>query len=250
MIEIKNLKKSFGEQVVLDNLCLQVPQGKITVIIGRSGEGKSVLLKHMMGLLRPNSGDVVVDGTDIFSLDDLELNNLRKKFGMLFQHAALFDSMNVYENIAFPLVEHGNGNGFQIDERVKELVGLVGLQESVLKKEPSELSGGMRKRVGLARAIALKPQILLYDEPTTGLDPIMTDVVDKLILDTQKKLDVTSVVISHDIKAVFAIADKIAMLYEGKILLEGTPEQFKKTSNEVVKNFLEGKATGEQHKEL
>jgi phospholipid/cholesterol/gamma-HCH transport system ATP-binding protein len=250
MIEVKNLTKSFGDQTVLRDLNLKIPEGKITVIIGRSGEGKSVFLKHLNGLMRPNSGSVIVNGVDLASLDDKALNEKRKLFGMLFQHAALFDSMTVFENISFPLYEHSSLNVKQISERVHELIGLVGLKESVFTKYPSELSGGMRKRVGLARAIALKPEILLYDEPTTGLDPIMVDVVDHLILNTQKKLGITSVVISHDIKAVFAIADKIAMLHEGEILLEGTPEDFKKTKNEVVANFLVGKATKEQLKDI
>ncbi|MBF0103782.1 MAG: ABC transporter ATP-binding protein [Deltaproteobacteria bacterium] len=250
MISIKGLKKSFGAQVVLDDLFFEIPDGKITVIIGRSGEGKSVLLKHMMGLIRPDSGEVVVDGVSLFTLDDFQLNENRKQFGMLFQNAALFDSMTVFENIAFPLVEHSVLSGNKITERVNDLISLVGMDEVVLKKFPSELSGGMRKRVGLARAIALKPKILLYDEPTTGLDPVMTDVVDHLILNTQKKLKVTSVVISHDISAVYAIADKIAMLHEGKILMDGTPDEFKNTNNEVIKNFLEGRATGEQLKDL
>ena len=250
MIQVTNLTKRFGEQVVLDNLNLEIPQGQITVLIGRSGEGKSVFLKHLMGLLRPDSGEVVVDDVSIFDLDEYELNENRKKFGMLFQYAALFDSMTVYENVAFPLIEHSNKSKNEIFERVKELMELVGMDETVLKKYPSQLSGGMRKRVGLARAIALNPKILLYDEPTTGLDPVMTDVVDHLILNAQKQLQVTSVVISHDIQAVYAIADKIAMLHEGKILMEGTPDEFKNTKNTVVRNFLEGRATGAQLKEL
>lgn len=249
MIEIKNLTKTFGKQRVLRELNLTIPRGRITVIIGRSGEGKSVLLKHMIGLLHPDSGEVFVEGTNIFTLDRFALNDFRKRFGMLFQHAALFDSMNVFDNIAFPLVEHGNTTPGKIKKRVKDLVGLVGLSESVLKKFPAELSGGMRKRVGLARAIALNPKILLYDEPTTGLDPIMTDAVDKLILNTQKELGITTVVISHDIQSVYAIADKIAMLHQGRILLEGAPEQFKKTDNTVVRGFLEGRATEETYQE-
>lgn len=250
MIQIKKLTKRFGEQTVLNELDFHIPAGKITVIIGRSGEGKSVLLKHFMGLIMPDSGEVVVDGTSLFSLDAVGLNDMRTKFGMLFQNAALFDSMTVRENVAFPLVEHSSLNKKKINDRVVELLGLVGLKDNVLAKFPSELSGGMRKRVGLARAIALKPQILLYDEPTTGLDPIMTDVIDHLILETQQKLGITSVVISHDIQAALTIADKVAMLYEGKIHMEGTPADFKATTDPLVKNFLEGRATQEQLAEL
>lgn len=250
MITIKNLKKRFGTQQVLSGLDLEIPKGKITVIIGRSGEGKSVLLKHIMGLLQPDSGEILIDQTDLFKLDEVALNNARKKFGMLFQNAALFDSMTVFENVAFPLREHSTKSEMQIKSRVLELMQLVGLKEMVVHKFPSELSGGMRKRVGLARALALSPEIILYDEPTTGLDPVMTDVIDHLILSTQKKLGVTSLVISHDIHAVYTIADKIAMLHEGKILMEGTPADFKNTTNKIVSNFLEGRATEDQLKEL
>jgi phospholipid/cholesterol/gamma-HCH transport system ATP-binding protein len=246
MIEVKNIKKSFGTQKVLSGIDLHILQGKITVIIGRSGEGKSVLLKHLMGLIRPDSGEVKVNGVNILDLTEYDLLQTRKKFGMLFQHAALFDSMNVFKNIAFPLNEQSTASESEIKKRVHELIGLVGLKENVLPKYPSELSGGMRKRVGLARAIALKPEVLLYDEPTTGLDPIMTDVVNHLILDTQKKLGITTVVISHDIPATFSIADKIAMLHEGKILLEGSVEDFKNTSNKIVAGFLKGKATEQE----
>lgn len=249
MIEVKNLQKRFGSQDVLSGLNLKIPKNQITVVIGRSGEGKSVLLKHLIGLLKPDAGEVLVDGTNIVDLDDFELNQMRKRFGMLFQNSALFDSMTVYENIAFPLVEHSDLQDQQRKDRVHELIEVVGLKDHVLKKYPAELSGGMRKRVGLARAIALKPEIVLYDEPTTGLDPIMTDVIDHLILNTQKKLGITSVVISHDLQAVFTISDKIAMLHEGKILEEGSTQAFKSSQNPLVKSFLEGKATSNHHEE-
>lgn len=242
MIKLKNISKSFGSQTVLNDLDLTISRGKITVIIGRSGEGKSVLIKHMLGLIKPDSGKVIVDGQDLSALDSFALNEFRKRFGMLFQYAALFDSMTVFENIAFPLGEHTKMKRDEILARINELVGLVGLKPMVLGLYPSELSGGMRKRVGLARAIALKPEILLYDEPTTGLDPIMTDMVNQLILSTQRKLGITSVVISHDVNAVFAIADKIAMLHEGKILLAGAPDDFRGTKDPFIKNFFEGRS--------
>ncbi len=243
MILLKNLQKKFGTQPVLRGVDLEIPKGKITVIIGRSGEGKSVLLKHLMGLVRPDEGEVIVNGTSVGSLDDRQIKDFRKHFGMLFQNAALFDSMTVFENVAFPLVEHTDYTDAQIKKRVHEVLGLVGLKD-IDSKFPSQLSGGMRKRVGLARAIALLPQILLYDEPTTGLDPIMTDAIDQLILNTQRQLGITSVVISHDIEATFKIADKVAMLYEGKILLEGDPSVFKRSSHPFVKQFLEGRSSG------
>ncbi|MBI2338786.1 MAG: ABC transporter ATP-binding protein [Deltaproteobacteria bacterium] len=245
MIELKNIHKSFGANKVLNGLNLTIPDGKITVILGRSGEGKSVLLKHIIGLLRPDKGHVVIYGTDLARLDDYALKEFRKKFGMLFQNAALFDSLNVFDNVAFPLREHTQMTAHQVHNRVHEVLSLVGLK-NIDDKMPSELSGGMRKRVGLARAIALLPQILLYDEPTTGLDPIMTDAIDQLIINTQKQLGITSVVISHDIEASFRIADKIAMIHEGVILVEGTKEAFEKSKHPFVKQFLEGKATGEE----
>lgn len=241
MIQLKNIHKSFKEHQVLRGINLEVPKGKLTVIIGRSGEGKSVLLKHMIGLIRPDQGEVVVDGSNIVTLDQWGLMEMRKKFGMLFQHAALFDSLNVFENVAFPLKEHSHLSPTQIQNRVHEVLDLVGLQD-IDSKMPSELSGGMRKRVGLARAIALTPKILLYDEPTTGLDPIMTDSIDKLIYNTQKKLGITSVVISHDLKAAFKIADKVALLHEGKILLEGQEADFRASSHPFIQQFLEGRS--------
>lgn len=244
MIQLSGLHKSFNGHRVLQGLDLTIPDGKITVIIGRSGGGKSVLLKHMIGLLRPDSGRVEVDGTDLSKLDDRQLKDFRKRFGMLFQNAALFDSMNVFENVAFPLKEHKKMSPSQVRDRVHEVLELVGLKD-IDEKMPSELSGGMRKRVGLARAIVLSPQILLYDEPTTGLDPIMTDSVDQLILATQKKLGITSVVISHDIEATFRIADKVAMIHDGKILLEGDEKKFRSSHEPFVRKFLEGHADGD-----
>lgn len=250
MIELKGLKKTFGKLSVFKGLDLTIPKGQITVIIGRSGEGKSVLLKHMIGLVAPDEGEIIIDGQSILSLDEYKMNAVRKKFGMLFQNGALFDSMTIFENVAFPLKEHSDLTPKQRHERVKDLLNIVGLRPTVINNYPAELSGGMRKRVALARAIALEPQILLYDEPTTGLDPIMTDVVDHLILSTQKKLGITSVVISHDMQAVFEVADKIAMLHEGKVLMEGSVEEFQKSDHAFIKSFLSGKASQDQLESL
>jgi phospholipid/cholesterol/gamma-HCH transport system ATP-binding protein len=241
MIELANVYKSFNGQKVLDDLHLKIAPSQITVIIGQSGGGKSVLLKHIIGLLRPDSGKIIVDGVDLCCLSEKELNAFRKKFGMLFQEAALFDSMTVGENIAFPLQEHTRLPKQEIEAIVVSKLRQVGLR-NVTHKMPSELSGGMRKRVGLARALALDPKIILFDEPTTGLDPIMCDAIDNLILETQQQTNATCVVISHDIESTFKIAHKVAMLYHGKIIAEGTPHDIQATTHPVVKNFIEGKA--------
>lgn len=238
MIQFENVHKSFNGHHVLNGISLEIPDEKVTVILGPSGEGKSVLLKHVMGLMRPDGGRVIVDGVDLSGLDDKALNEFRKKFGMLFQSAALFDSLSVRENVAFPLKEHTRLSAREIDRKVREKLDLVGLS-GALDKMPSELSGGMRKRVGLARAIALEPKIILYDEPTTGLDPLMTDTINRLILDTQRKLKLTSVIISHDIESSFQIADVIAMLHGGKIIVQGTPAQFRSSPHPFVRKFLE-----------
>ncbi|MDO9229486.1 MAG: ABC transporter ATP-binding protein [Syntrophales bacterium] len=243
MIKLVDLHKSFGRQKVLDGLDLEIEKGKTTVIIGRSGGGKSVLLKHMIGLLRPEQGQILIDGTDITKLKDRALNEIRKKFGMLFQEAALFDSMTVAENVAFPLREHTTMKEKEIRETVADRLRSVGLT-GVEEKMPSELSGGMRKRVGLARAIALRPQIVLFDEPTTGLDPVMTEAINRLIIDTQKNLNITCVVISHDVRSIFEIGHRIAMLYEGKIIENGTPEELKASRNPVIVQFLAGSIEG------
>lgn len=243
MIQLIDIHKSFGEQKVLDGLNLEIEDGKTTVIIGKSGGGKSVLLKHIIGLLKPDSGQVLVNGIDITTLNDRELNEVRKNFGMLFQEAALFDSMNVGDNVAFPLREHTKKKEKEIREIVDERLRAVGLP-GVENKMPSELSGGMRKRVGLARALAMHPQIILYDEPTTGLDPIMTEAINDLIINTQKNFNVTCVVISHDINSIFEIGHNIAMLYDGKIVEYGTPEVIKQSDNPVLKQFLSGSLVG------
>jgi phospholipid/cholesterol/gamma-HCH transport system ATP-binding protein len=237
MIKLVNVKKSFGTQQVLNDLNLTIPAGQTTVIIGRSGGGKSVLLKHIMGLIQPDSGEIWVDDEEINHLKERELYRVRKRFGMLFQEGALFDSMTVGENVAFPIREHKKMTHSEIEKLVEEKLALVGLS-GIEMKMPSELSGGMRKRVALARAMALDPDIMLFDEPTTGLDPIMTASIDQLIMDTQQRFSMTCVVISHDIQSVFRIAHKITMLYEGKIVEEGTPEAFRQSSNPIVREFL------------
>ena len=239
-ITLENISKSFGEQKVLDGLDLTLESKKITFIIGQSGGGKSVLLKHIIGLVKPDSGRVLVDDTDISSLDEAGMNEIRKNFGMLFQDAALFDSMTVGENVAFPLNEHRRLPKKEVQQIVMEKLLQVGLT-GVTQKMPSELSGGMRKRVGLARALALDPKIILFDEPTTGLDPIMCDAIDQLIVETQKNTGATCVVISHDINSTFKIAHKVAMLYNGKIIAYGSPEDIQNSSNPVLSQFVECK---------
>ena len=243
MIELIDVHKSFGKHRVLTGLNLSIEEGKTTVIIGRSGGGKSVLLKHIIGLIKPDRGQVLVDGVDMTRLNDRELNEIRKKFGMLFQEAALFDSMTVGENVAFPLREHARLKEKEIREVVSDRLRAVGLS-GVEEKMPSELSGGMRKRVGLARAIALRPQIVLFDEPTTGLDPVMTEAINHLIMDTQESFHLTCVVISHDLQSIFRIGHKIAMLYEGVIIAQGTPEEIRASRDPVIEQFLAGSIEG------
>jgi phospholipid/cholesterol/gamma-HCH transport system ATP-binding protein len=243
MIEIRGLQKRFGEKVVLDGLDLTVPRGENAVVIGGSGTGKSVLIKCVVGLLRANGGEILVDGEDVTKMDDRELVRVRKKFGMLFQGAALFDSMNVGENVAFALRRLHNYPERQVRGVVEEKLAMVGLRD-IQHLMPAELSGGMKKRVGLARAIAAEPEILLYDEPTTGLDPIMADVINDLLISLRESLGVTSISITHDMPSAYKIADRIAMLYKGKIIEVGTPEEIRSTQNPVVAQFVEGKAEG------
>ena len=243
MIRLENITKYFKDQRVLDDLSLNVERGKTTVIIGKSGGGKSVLLKHMIGLIKPSEGNIYIDDENIVGLSPNEMNRVRKKFGMLFQDAALFDSMTVGENVAFPLREHTKLKNAEIKQRVAEKLRMVGLPGSE-HKLPSQLSGGMRKRVGLARAIIMDPAIILYDEPTTGLDPIMTDIVDTLIKETQEKLGVTCVVISHDIKATFKVAHNVAMLHEGRIIVFGEADDVKQCQDPRFRQFVEGRADG------
>jgi phospholipid/cholesterol/gamma-HCH transport system ATP-binding protein len=243
MIKIEGLKKSFGSKKVLDGVDLSIEQGKITVIIGRSGEGKSVLIKHIIGLLDPDEGRILLDDMEISGLRERELNEVRKRFGMLFQGAALFDSMTVAENVGFALKEHTDLADADILKIVGEKLKRVGL-EGVEDMMPADLSGGMKKRVGLARAIVMDPEIVLFDEPTTGLDPIMSDSVADLVLHTQKALNTTYILITHDITFTYKIADKIAMLYEGRIVAEGTVEEMKSNKNPVLMQFLAGSAEG------
>ena len=243
MIKIIDLKKSFNSKKVLDGTNLEIEKGKITVIIGRSGEGKSVLIKHIIGLLKPDSGQILLDGQDITKMTERELNEVRRRFGMLFQGAALFDSLTVGENVAFPLREHAGMPEADLKKVIKEKLRLVGLK-NVENMMPADLSGGMKKRVGLARAIAMDPEIVLFDEPTTGLDPIMSDNVATLILDTQRDLKTTYIVITHDISLTYKIADKVAMLHEGKIVEQGDVEYVKSSANPILRQFLEGRAEG------
>ncbi len=243
-IRLVGVKRSFGSQHVLRGLNLEIPRGAITVVIGRSGTGKSVLLKHVMGLLQPDAGRIEVGGVDIATLSSTELRKIRSRFGLVFQNAALFDSMTVFDNVAFPLREHTRLKDAEIHHEVSEALKSVGLQDHG-HKLPNELSGGMRKRAGVARAMIRKPEFLLYDEPTTGLDPIMTATVDHLIRDTQNRYPgLTSLVISHDMAATFRIADKVAMLYEGQVILEGAPEVFRTSENAIVRQFVDGRLDG------
>jgi len=243
MIAIRNVHKSFSGQPVLRGIDLAVATGETLVIIGRSGCGKSVLLKHMIGILKPDQGDVTVDGQSITRLRGKKLTPLRMKFGMLFQGAALFDSLNVYENVGFALLQQGKLSAGEVRQRVSralESVDLPGIEEI----KPAELSGGMKKRVGLARAICNNPQIVLYDEPTTGLDPIMADMINDLIIRLKEQLRMTSVVVTHDMRSAYKVATRIAMLYEGRIIAQGTPEQIKNTDDPIVRQFVTGAAHG------
>src|SRR5512147_2375020 len=243
MIEITNLHKGFGSQQVLRGVNLAVEKGESMTVIGGSGSGKSVLMKHIIGLLFPDKGEVKVAGQVLHNLDDHQLNELRKKFGMLFQMAALFDSLTVWENVGFGLKQHTKLSDREIRAIATEKLALVGLK-NVEDKMPVDLSGGMRKRVGLARAIAMDAEIILYDEPTTGLDPITADSINDLIVDLKKKLGVTSVAITHDMQSAYKISDRIAMLYKGEILETGTPDQIRNTTNPIVRQFITGSAVG------
>ena len=244
LIELKHLHKSFGRLVVLRDVSLSIQPGHVLVVIGASGTGKSVLLKHIVGLLKPDKGEVWFDGRRIDNLPERTLAEVRQHFGFLFQMGALFDSINVLENVAFPLVEHTHRARDEIYAIARQKLGLVGLPDAGAKM-PAELSGGQRKRVALARAIALDPKVILYDEPTTGLDPIRSDVINELIIKLQRELNVTSIVVTHDMNSAFKIADRIVMLHEGRIVFDGTVDQVRASEEEVVKRFVNGEA-GEQ----
>ena len=240
MIRIRGLKKRLGAKQVLDGLDLDVETGETIVVMGRSGTGKSVLLKHVIGLMTPDAGSIEVDGVEVVGLPERELNELRKRFGMLFQGSALFDSKTVGENIAFPLREGTGLSEDEIQQTVTEALAMVGLH-GIEGKMSSELSGGMRSRVGLARALVMKPEIMLYDEPTSALDPIMSDKINELILDFKNKLNMTSLVVTHDMATAYRIADKIAMLNEGKVIFFGTPAEIRASRNPYIQQFISGR---------
>lgn len=243
MIRIIDLHKSFGQKSVLRGVNLTVNKGETMVVIGQSGSGKSVLIKHLIGLLKPDSGEIYVEGVEISRLHDDELMKVTKKFGLLFQGAALFDSMTVAENVRFGLERYTGMSEEEMRQRVAESLGLVGLSEAECLM-PSELSGGMKKRVGLARAIAYRPEIMLYDEPSTGIDPIRADAINDLINKLKCDLGITSVAITHDMVSSYKIADRIAMLHDGEIIEVGTPEEIKSSENACIQQFIHGQSDG------
>ena len=246
MIEVRDLKKKFGAQQVLDGVNFRIEPGDSVVIIGGSGCGKSVLLKHLIGLIRPDSGEIIIDEDHLNALDERRLLEVRRKFGMLFQSAALFDSLNVAENIAFVLRRERKLSDKEIDERVEEVLEMVELP-GTQKKKPSELSGGMRKRVGLARAIIYKPEILLYDEPTTGLDPVVSDSIDQLIIRVRERLKITTVVVTHDTRSMRRVGQRILMMADGKIYAAGTPEEIFSSKDPIVHRFVNGISDAKEH---
>lgn len=237
MIKLVNVQKSFGKQQVLRGVTLEIPKGKLTTIIGRSGEGKSVLLKHMIGLLQPDRGEVWVDGTEISRLRGKALNDVRKKFAMLFQGAALFDSLTVFDNVAFPLREKLRLPEQEVKERVEDKLARVGLA-GMGHKFPAELSGGMKKRAGLARALVMEPEIILFDEPTTGLDPLMSNTIHQLILEMHRTFGFTAVMVSHEIPEIFSISDWVAMLEQGRIVAMAPSAEFQRIADPTVREFI------------
>jgi len=242
MLKVEHLKKRFGNQVVLDDINLDINKGEVTCIIGQSGSGKTVLFRHIIGLFFPDGGRITLDGEVISSplTKPSDFDKVRKRFGILFQGAALFDSMDVGENLAFPLREHTGHTEDEINKMIGESLEMVGLKEEFRAKMPSELSGGMRSRVGLARALVMKPEIMLYDEPTSALDPIMTDKINDLILSLRDKLNMTSIVVTHDMVSAYKIADKIAMIHEGKIIFTGSPTEIRQSRNPYIQQFIRG----------
>jgi phospholipid/cholesterol/gamma-HCH transport system ATP-binding protein len=243
MISIRGLSKRLGNKQVLLGLDLDIQKGETIVVLGPSGTGKSVLLKHIIGLMVPDEGSIEIDGENIVGMNERDLDDVRKRFGMLFQGSALFDSMTVGENVGLGLQEHTKMKQREIDARVLERLEWVGLK-GVEQMQPASLSGGMRKRAALARAIAMDPQFILYDEPTTGLDPIMSDVINQLIRGLQERLGVTSVVVTHDLTSAFTVADRVAMLYGGKVIFQGTPDDVRRTTDPLMRQFIEGSSQG------
>ena len=246
MIEVRHLVKNYGHHTVLADVSLRVETGESVVIIGRSGGGKSVLLKHLVGLLSPDDGEVLIDGEDLCALNERELLRVRRKFGMLFQGAALFDSLTVAENVSFALRREGKLTAGEIQRKVAQVLEMVELSGTEEKK-PSELSGGMRKRVGLARAIIYQPQIVLYDEPTTGLDPVVSDSIDQLILRVRDTLKVTTVVVTHDMRSAGRLGQRILMLHEGRIYVAGRPDEVFQSTDPVVHRFVNGISVPREH---
>ncbi len=249
LIDLRHLSSRFGWLVVLNDVSLSIETGKCIVIIGASGTGKSVLLKHIVGLLKPDAGEVWFKGQRIDTLTERKLMEVRQHFGFLFQMGALFDSLNVIDNVSFPLTEHTKKPKEEILQIAQQKLALVGLPD-VATKMPAELSGGQKKRVALARAIALDPEVILYDEPTTGLDPIRADVINELILKLQKELKVTSIVVTHDMQSAFKVADRIVMLHEGHIVFDGTAAEIQRTTDPIVKHFVHGEASEQELAQL
>ena len=241
MIEVRHLEKRFAGQTVLDDVSFQIENGESVAIIGRSGIGKSVLLKHLIGLLKPDEGEVLIDGENIVPMDERQLLRVRQKFGMLFQGAALFDSMTVAENVAFALRRNARWTEAEVARRVADALAVVDLSGTE-NRNPAELSGGMRKRVGLARAIIYEPQIVLYDEPTTGLDPIVADSIDKLIMRVRDRLKVTTVVVTHDMRTARRVGQRVLMMHDNKIYASGTPDEFFASQDPIVRQFIDGVA--------
>jgi phospholipid/cholesterol/gamma-HCH transport system ATP-binding protein len=257
LVETREMSLVFGRQTVLNRISLSIPRGQTVAIIGESGCGKTMLLKSLVGLLKPTSGKILFDGVDIHSLNDVDMTRLRRRFGFVFQNAALFDSMTIGQNVAFPMTQHGVPSGKNADALVLDRLAEVGLPDAVVVKRPAQLSGGMRKRVGLARALILEPDLILYDEPTTGLDPIMSDVINELIMRTRRKYPVTSVMVTHDMHSAKKVADRIIMLYpysrlakgESQVLFDGTPDEIDHTQDRRVRQFVRGEA-GERLMEM
>lgn len=243
MIEIKNLYQSLNKTIVFNNLNLTVKSGETKVIIGRSGAGKSVLLKNIIGLIKPNSGSIKINGIDVTQIKEKDYNKIRMEIGMLFQGGALFDSMTVEENVAFVLNEFMDLDVRTVQDRVRDALDLVGLK-GVEKYHPSQLSGGMKKRASLARILCMEPQTILYDEPTSEVDPITADSINNLIVDLHNKVKVTSIVVTHDMSSAYKIADSIAMFYHGQVIAEGTPDEIRNTKHPVVRQFIHGDADG------